>query len=619
MEPLGIGTSMTESLTSYIIRLAEAHSVTVGNLVGRLLSRIPNPKGTLLTQAALEFRTGGHGFHACGYRINGNSDWSAKWVNVLEIATGRPDLRYLTVASLSSALRQQVFRRFRAWCPACLEHWRIIGQVIYEPLAWAIELSSCCPLHRMRLRTHCHHCRFQLSPMGVYHRIGYCSRCGGWLGTTTGDTKVVEDSGASSQQLWASERIGDLLAMLPCFTPEASCEHFHVNLIAYLEEVVGGNVAALAEYIRCPRSILQNWLDRKSMPSIDSLLRIAQALNVSLASLFYREAPAATDIAAAKQSIAALGDRNVSPSRPASDICKALRRAIKMDPPVSLLDVARGLGYRTTERLYLADRRLCHAIAARYRKSGRSHWWRKPGATRICEGPRLRQTLEESLKSKKTVSVHHIAARLGYSNDGYIQQKFPELCAAIGRKIAKRKQASLETMHQALEKAIAEDPAPTLIELARRLGCTTSTTLRSHHQELCDRILARYRTQLEERRSSLRKAAELSFDETPAPTVRTVCERLGITAWFMNQYFPDVGHRIAERHLRWKAADTARRRGQLNEIVLEMAKEVYSQGLYPSVPRIAERVPLGYRCEWTTFNAAVRQAQKALGISISER
>jgi AraC-like DNA-binding protein len=325
------------------------------------------------------------------------------------------------------------------------------------------------------------------------------------------------------------------------------------------------------------------------------------------------------DIATAKQAIAALGNRNVTPSRSANDIRKALRGAIKMNLPMSLSDVARSLGYSTTERLYLADRKLCHAIAARYRKSGRSHWWRKPGATRICEGPRLKQTLEESLESKDPVSVHHIAARLGYSNDGYIQQKFPELCAAIGRKIAERKQASLEAMHQALEKAIEEDPAPTLIELARRLGCTTSTTLRSYHPELCDRILARYRTQLEERRSSLRKAAELSFDETPAPTVRTVCERLGITAWFMNQYFPDVGHRIARQHLRWKAADIARRRGQLVEIVLEIAKELHSEGLYPSVPRITDRVPPGYRCEWATLNAAVRQAQIVLGISIGNR
>jgi transcriptional regulator with XRE-family HTH domain len=165
---------------------------------------------------------------------------------------------------------------------------------------------------------------------------------------------VVEESGASPQQLWASEQIGEILAMLRCFTPENSCEHFHANLTAYLEEVVGGNVAALAEYIRCPRSILQNWLDRETMPSIDSLFRIVQALNVSAADLFYRGSPTTTDIATAKQAIAALGNRNVTPSRPASDIRKALRRAIKMNLPMSLSDVARSLGYSTTERLYLA-------------------------------------------------------------------------------------------------------------------------------------------------------------------------------------------------------------------------------------------------------------------------
>jgi len=37
-------------------------------------------------------------------------------------------------------------------------------------------------------------------------------------------------------------------------------------------------------------------------------------------------------------------------------------------------------------------------------------------------------------ESHEPVSVHHIAARLGYSNDGYLQQKFPDLCAAISKR-----------------------------------------------------------------------------------------------------------------------------------------------------------------------------------------
>ena len=201
-----------------------------------------------------------------------------------------------------------------------------------------------------------------------------------------------------------------------------------------------------------------------------------------------------------------------------------------MDAPISLSDVARRLGYTTTERLYQADRKLCHRIAARYRQSGRSHWWRRPGATRICDVPRLQEILEESSKSNEPVSVHHIAARLGYSNDGYLQQKFPDLCAAISKKIAERKQTHLEELRRTLENALGENPAPTLAELSRRLNCTTSSTLRMHEPDLCDRTIGRYRTCIEERRCALRRAAESALEETPVPPLRSVCERLGITS-----------------------------------------------------------------------------------------
>ena len=172
-------------------------------------------------------------------------------------------------------------------------------------------------------------------------------------------------------------------------------------------------------------------------------------------------------------------------------------------------------------------------------------------------------------------------------------------------------------MRRTLERSLEENPAPTLAELSQRLVCSTSTTLRTHEPELYDRILARYRTCIEERRCALRTAAELSLNEAPAPSLRSVCERLGISAWLMNNYFPDVQHRIVERHRRWKTAETVRRRERLVDIVHGIAKEVQSQGLCPSAARIADRIPQEYRCEWMTLNAAVRQAQRALGISIT--
>ena len=49
LQPVGVGSGMVESLTGYVARLAEAHSVSVGDLVGRLLSDLANPKGGIVT------------------------------------------------------------------------------------------------------------------------------------------------------------------------------------------------------------------------------------------------------------------------------------------------------------------------------------------------------------------------------------------------------------------------------------------------------------------------------------------------------------------------------------------------------------------------------------------
>ena len=78
LEPIGVGTAMVESLTGYVARLAEAHSVSAGDLVGRVLSELADPKDPIITTAAKAFRVGGHGFRACGYVINGVSDRAEK-------------------------------------------------------------------------------------------------------------------------------------------------------------------------------------------------------------------------------------------------------------------------------------------------------------------------------------------------------------------------------------------------------------------------------------------------------------------------------------------------------------------------------------------------------------
>jgi len=616
LEPIGAGTALVESLSSYVARLAEAHSVSVGDLVGRVLSKVPTPQGAIVMRESKACHVGRHGFRVCSYAVNGVTDRVTKWVHALETATSRRDLRYLTLLPFRHVMPGHLFHRQRAWCSSCLEQWRANGQTVYEPLLWAIKVSSHCPAHERPLCHTCPRCGRTLNPLGVFCRPGYCERCGGWLGAPDADSsRPKPGSPGGEDQTWSCRQVAGLLEMLSRVDPVGARESLRRSLIVYLGQVAGGNALALAEYIRCPRSILQHWLDGTAVPRLQNLLRTGRCLNVPASSFFASSGPTPMNIAAAKEAVAIRGNRAVSPYRPASEIRQALLTALDEVVPLSLSGVARRLGYTNTERLYQADRTLCHKIASRYRQSGRSHWWKKPGSTRICETARLKEILKQSLKSPEPTSVHQIAAQLGYSNDGYIQQKFPQLCTAIGKKIARTKQARPARMRQVLENALREHPAPTLVELSQRLGYSTSTVLRTHEPDLCNQLIVQHRTHVAKRRADLERQAMAAIEENPVPSVRNVCQRLGITLWFMNKYFPTVRRMIAEQHRRWVSAETAHRRGLLHREIHNIAAELRCRGVYPSVNRIVERLPKRLHREWEAITLAVREARKALGIS----
>jgi hypothetical protein len=183
LEPIGIGTALVESLTGYAARFAEAHSVSVGDLVGRVLSGLANPKDPIITAAAKAVRIGGHGFRACSYvRSTALRNAPRKWVHALEAATTRRDLRCLTLLPFRYALPDHLFRRRRPWCELCFDQSRAKAQIVYEPLLWAIEVSSHCPVHARPLDCICRHWGRMLSPLGVFSRPGHCELCDGWLG-----------------------------------------------------------------------------------------------------------------------------------------------------------------------------------------------------------------------------------------------------------------------------------------------------------------------------------------------------------------------------------------------------------------------------------------------------
>ena len=198
LEPIGVGTSFVESLTGYVSRLAEAHTVSVGDLVGRELSAATSKPLGLHSN---RHRAGFHGFHAQGHVIDGFGGIAKTWVHALEKATSQRNLRFLTLLPFEGVFSLEgAFRRTRAWCPACYQEWQRPGEIVYEPLLWAMRLVTICPKHHRPLEKNCPCCRRPLVPLAVFSRPGYCSTCGKSLESSE-RRDFSEDDGIRSPEI----------------------------------------------------------------------------------------------------------------------------------------------------------------------------------------------------------------------------------------------------------------------------------------------------------------------------------------------------------------------------------------------------------------------------------
>ena len=185
LKPVGIGTAQVESLGGYVARLAEAHNVSVGDLVGR--EPLCTARNGLYRRTAIFrlTRPRAHVFHAAAHDINGLSQRARKWIRVFENATNRQDICALTMVPLAKAVSDMLlFRKRRAWCPSCYLEDQKSG-LVHERLLWAIKVVAICPFHLRPLEEDCPFCDRQQAPLGVRSRPGHCSACRSWLGEPT--------------------------------------------------------------------------------------------------------------------------------------------------------------------------------------------------------------------------------------------------------------------------------------------------------------------------------------------------------------------------------------------------------------------------------------------------
>ncbi len=369
LEPIGIGTSLIESCTSYVSRLAYKHNTSVRDLMLYELLPCLDREYLLDTQ-----NNNMSAFWKDTSTLNSINMLTLDWIQILEKKTLRTGLRYLTLFTWSNVLSPRyLLRQTKAWCPLCYKEWLRDGLELYEPLIWSLETVNSCTHHNCYLSVSCPNvnCKRSLYALAPQMFLGYCPYCGCFLGEEKNQiSRRMLSEDESKWQKWIMETIGELfiaalnLAMLP------KRETFAYAVDEYLKDCAGGNISALARELHVSRRTIRDWKKGKQVPQLRSLLLFCSLSGITPLHLFVQEV---TNVDSPKTHLEAKSELNPKEKKHyrvfnAEQMRHALEAELltERELPPAMASVARQLGYdHSYLRKYFPE--LCSAISERHR------------------------------------------------------------------------------------------------------------------------------------------------------------------------------------------------------------------------------------------------------------
>lgn len=373
LEPVGMGTPYVESLTSYIARLAAAHSVHPRNLL--LCEVAPYLNGLSHAKTDESKRGAMSRLLAMSAVWNGTTASANSMVQGLVRLSGRSDLHFLTLLPFAEVFSQRkLLRRSRAWCSRCFETCREAKSPIYEPLLWSLESVSICHVHGQRLQLSCPHsdCARMSPPLGARSQPGYCLWCNRWLGAPFHWHGSIPGYWANEewkQQQWVGKMLGEVIATVPALPEPLRREKAMVIISAYVNETMHGKHAEAARQLGLTSSTLHQWIAGTKMPQVRNLLQVCSSLDISLLALLSGTAREPSKEASRMWKLPA-SEPSRRPFRKfdAEALQKILQEAVQRpeEPPLSLSKLAQRLGYHSSFLSHYFPE-LCQSISSSYR------------------------------------------------------------------------------------------------------------------------------------------------------------------------------------------------------------------------------------------------------------
>jgi TniQ len=268
LDPMGQNSQYVESLTSYINRLADAHSLNPGTLFNLIYVPLLNKK---YLSAIVE--RGGNGFFDDSNRINGYGTYAVEISNTTEQLTGISNISFTTILFLSELVSERgLLRKTKAWCAACYEEMQQCNGIVYDPLIWSISTSTVCIKHCLPLTMRCPYCMKELLFLSRKGKIGFCSHCSKWLGQEFLKTEQLCNKGHLNVEIKKSLMVETLINY--GVSPKSQVLNNNTlveSFKTYLSIFFNNNLALLSNTTKIPRTTFKGWLEGKCKPSLDAL------------------------------------------------------------------------------------------------------------------------------------------------------------------------------------------------------------------------------------------------------------------------------------------------------------------------------------------------------------
>ncbi|PLR83033.1 hypothetical protein CVD25_09965 [Bacillus canaveralius] len=521
LKPFGSTGSDVESLSSYILRLANAHCVSTPKLTNNIMLPSFEEKYQLFKLSTI---------------INGFNNLTVHSVHVLEKLTCRDDLQKLTLINFRNVLSGTfLLKRHREWCPLCMQNMKIP----YDKLIWNITAYEVCPSHLIKLESNCPNCGKGQTVIPANGKNGYCQHCNCWLGRNEHDTSL---SDIDDESIYKSTEIESILEYF--FNKDPIDKKHLINSLRKIDRYLSEHVNVKGFFegeVGLARNAFNRYCKGKGSPTIEHLVALSSRLNVSLINMLieYGVKPSLeTDQLLPK-------NRKYNEEYDYERVKQYLITALNSNRYVTIYEITEEFGMNPTtldtnfpslmNEIRIQNQRLQKRI-----RSARAYNHKKDYA-------KVKKYLEALLHSNEFIPISNIHKELGM-NSRTLANKFPDLLNKIRMKNKRlRENASVKRdpgeirYRPAIDKKyvgrtlqnylnLIEDKPIYLIRISQEIGISHES-IKRHFPEIVALIHKKNREVLDikknKRKQELRQTIEEMIENGVYPSLNKLHDRLG--------------------------------------------------------------------------------------------